>query len=434
MKKFILSVIVMAILVGIAIKAKILEVHIPWVSNVATFENVLKQVRGYDMSWITLIHILFALAILFAVVTVLYILGTKAIFFYGRKEGFVSILVKGVENGAFNKALGAMKGYNIDPKTTEITVDPNAESKGFMGLSWIGLWPLNSAMVFDTEQTKIINKDDGSIGFETQKYPKTIYIPIQSTERLIVKGLELMDFASKIDFDVVITYMMTNVYTAKIKNRGSNKILKSKVEEGLREEAGNMSYPEAIKRKNATGEASFRKLVNQLNAQDNGFDSLSKETGYELISINVIGVELSGGNADKMAAAYGSILIAEKAKETMIIGADAEEYRLTHEGMGNAKAAEYMLMQTAKRIELQKGLTDAQSMALAIENGLKESNAAVINIGGGQGAAPILDLSGYISKKESRVSTKKETKEAEGQDKKEKIDPKAKGKKGETPK
>jgi regulator of protease activity HflC (stomatin/prohibitin superfamily) len=350
-----------------------------------------------------LIHVVFLLTIVIALVVAVFILGTKGMFLYGNKEGYVSIIVKGVENGTFSKAIGSMKGYQIDPVTTEITPDATARSPGWMGFSWIGIWPFYSAMVFDTEQTKIVNNDDGSVGLKLEKYPQTIYIPIQSTERLIVKGLELSDFASKVDFDVVITYTMTNVYTAKVKNRGSNKILKSRVEEGLREEAGGMSYENAIQRKNATTEtASFKQLVDQLNAANFGYEPLSKETGYKLISINIVGVELSGGKADVMAEAYASIKKTEIDAKNTVTKAKAERTKREEEGAGAAKAAELMLDQDIRRLEKQKDLTPEQAMALAIEKGLAQTSAQVVNIGSSGGSPVMLNLEGKPNPKKKK--------------------------------
>jgi hypothetical protein len=349
-----------------------------------------------------LIHLLLIVAIIAAVVIIPYVLGTKGIFLYGKKEGFVSILVTGVENGVFDRVVGSMKGYDINPETGDIIKNPDAlPSK--KGLMWIGMWPLHSAMVFDTEQTKIINNDDGSIGLYLQKYEKTIYVPIRSTERLVVRDLELSDLASKIDLDVVITYVMTNVYTAKVKNRGSNKLLKSWTEEGLRETAATMpDYAAAIGMKNATDTASLKSLVEQINSRDCGYGPLSEETGYELESINVIGLKLSGAEAKDMSKSYASIRMATNAAKASEITNAQEAINITRTGIAEAGAKALLVTQTIRRLDEQSKLTDNQALAMAIENGLAATRAQVVNIGGGGGSSTLLNLDGKSDPKKQK--------------------------------
>lgn len=309
---------------------------------------------------------IFALTVLAAIVLIPYILGSKAIFIYGYKEGFVSLLYSGVENGGFNRTIGVMKGYTIynDGRITENAPGKSDTKKSF---AWIGLWPTHGAMKFDTEQVKLINKEDGSIDTKLEKYPQTIYIPIRSTEKLVVLGLELEDLGAKIDWEVVITYEMTNAYTAKIRNRGSIKILKAQVIQGLKETAGELTYEGALKLKNATGTAYLKGLVESLNRDGDGFGSMSNVTGYRLISIEIVGIELSGTMAGDMAKAYASTKIttinAKNTRET----AEAERFRLEEVGAGTAKAESLMVDQVIRRLIAQKELTDGQALALAIE-------------------------------------------------------------------
>jgi len=342
------------------------------------------------------IHAFFLVTIVIALMAILFMLGTKAKFIYGIREGFISIIVHGVENGAFYKLVGAMKGHRIDQETADIIEDEDARQDGFMGFKWIGLWPVYSAMVFNNEQIKIVNKEDGTISLKREEYKNTIYVPIQSTERLVSKSLELNELAMKIDLDVVITFKMTNAYVAKIKNRGSVKILKANVEEGLRELAANLNYSEALKIKSATGEAEcLKKLVMQLNEKDCGFGTLSETTGYQLISVSIVAMELSGANAAAMMTAFASVELAEQAKLSKMKDADGEKYRLEQVGIGNAAASNLILEQTVRRITEQKGMSDAQAIALAIENGLEGTGAQVVNIGsGGSGASAMFNIDG----------------------------------------
>lgn len=321
-----------------------------------------------------------------AIMIIPYVLATKGIFICGKKEGFVSVLVKGIENGTFERVVGSMKGFDIDPITTEITENEDAKPSKW-GFVWMGSWPGHSAMVFEPEQAKIVNNDDGSLSLKVVQIGKTIHIPIVSTERLLIKGLETIDGATKVDFEVMLTYRMRNVYTAKIKNRGSTKILKSNVEEGLREVTIGLDYQGALRLKNATGPAELKTLVATLNASNTGFGPLTELTGYELISINIIAVELSGGSAEKIAEAYASVVIAAKAAEVKVIAANAEKTRLEREGEGKANAEEKMVAQVIRRIMAQKDMTAEQALAFAIE----KTNAQVVTIGG-NGPATLFNL------------------------------------------
>jgi hypothetical protein len=309
---------------------------------------------------------IFALTVLAVIVIIPYILGTLVIFIYGYKEGYVSLLYSGVENGGFDRAIGVMKGHTIhdDGNIVENPVGTPDVKKSF---SWIGLWPTHGAMTFDTEQVKLTNEKDGSVGQEVKTYSKVKYIPIQSTERLLVPGLELADLMSKIDWDVVMTYKMTNAYIAKIKNRGSIKILKAQVMQGLKEIAGTLEYEAALKLKNAIGPAFLNGLVIELNKRESGYGTLSETIGYTLISLDIVGIELSGGKAGAMADAYASIKIEKIKADNVRVAAEAEQFRLEKVGVGTAKAAGLMVDQVLRRLEAQKELTPAQAMALAIE-------------------------------------------------------------------
>lgn len=319
------------------------------------------------LGWVdVLVYGFFALTVLAGMMMALYILGKKALFIYAKREGFVSLLYYGIENGEFDRAIGAMRGHTIHPGG-EITEDSDSTSSAGLGFTWIGLWPLHGAMTFDTEQVKLVNEPNGSVGMKVTPYSDVIYLPIQSTERLLVPGLELADLASKIDWDVVITFKMTNAYIAKIKNRGSIKILKAHVMQGLRETAGDMDYAEALKLKNARGPAYLMGLTKELNSKDCGFGTLSEATGYTLISIDIIGIELSGGGAEAIAAAYASTKTTAIAADNLVVTARAEREKRILEGQGTAEAASLMVNQVLRRLVAQRDLTPEQAMALAIE-------------------------------------------------------------------
>jgi hypothetical protein len=340
-------------------------------------------------SWVDLaVYGIFSLAVLAAFVIIPYVLGTKAMFIYGYKEGFISLLFSGVENGGFDRAIGTMKGHTVHDNG-DITENATGTPDVKRSFAWIGLWPTHGAMKFDTEQVKLTNKADGSVDMKLETYSNAIYLPIQSTERLLVPGLELKDLASKIDWDVVMTYKMTNAYTAKIRNRGSIKILKAQVMQGLKEKAGDLEYAEALKLKNATGPAFLMGLVDELNGKECGYGTLSETTGYMLLSLDIIGIELSGGRAGAMADAYASIKTTKIAADNLKVSAEARRVELEELGEGNAKAEGLMVNQVIRRLEAQKALTGEQAMALAVE----KSKAQVISVGGGhQAVTPLVNL------------------------------------------
>ena len=332
--------------------------------------------------------VVFAVTIVAATVIIPYCLAMKAHFLYAIREGFVSILVKGGKNGAFDRLVGAMKGYRIDQETADIILDDTAKPMGFWGLVWIGLWPLNSAMVFDTEQTKLTNEEDGSIGWKRIEYKGTIYVPIQSTERLIIKDLSLSDMA-KVDLDAVLTYEMTNAYTAHIKNRGSIKRVKAVADEGLRESVSELTYEQALRLKNATGEG-LKDLVHNLNErEETGFGKLGKVTGYRIVTINLVNVQLSGATRAKMEDVFVKGVTADKEAAAMVKLADASAYKIEKEGKAKGVATAAQTDQAIRRLEAQKQLSPEQAMALALEN----TNATVVNIGGNStGATPLINL------------------------------------------
>lgn len=339
---------------------------------------VTKKKKGSaTMIMAILINVLLFGAILAAIMIIPYVLATKGIFICGIKEGFVSILVNGVENGVFDRVIGSMKGYDIEPNG-KITENPNAprNKKWFV---WMGSWPNHSAAVFDQEQVKTINMTDGTLSLEKVKYDRVIHLPIFYTERMVCKGQEIGDKSSKIDATIELTYRMSDVYTAKIKNRGSTKLLKSKTEEGFRELiAGLSDYGAALKMRNTKDAAELKTLVGTLNASDTGFGTLTELTGFELMVINIIVIELSGDSAEKIAAAYASVTIAEQNKKAKEFDAEAQKNWLQKEGEGKGLAEAAMVAQILRRIEAQKGMTAEQALAYAIER----TQAQVVTIGG----------------------------------------------------
>ncbi len=347
--------------------------------------------RSHETSWTVIgVHSLTVLVILTALAVTVRLLGKRGIFIYAIKEGFVSIFAEGGENGAFKRVAGAMKGTKINKTTTEIDDSEDDEPMGFMGFCWIGLWPLNTAMSFDgMEQVKLVNEDDGRIGMKKQVYPRSIYVPIQYTERLVVTGLELGGedgkLGGKVDLDTVLTYRMRNVYTARLRNRGNSKLLKANTEEGLRETAAGKDYRSILKLKNATGAASLGTLVRNLNSERCGYGTLIKTTGFELLSIDVVGVELSGRNAELMEDAYAKRQIAVETAEESRIQVEREVANTRLRGQVEADVEGMMITQIERRIRAQMGMTEGQALALAIE----KAKAQVLSVGGGQSGAMV---------------------------------------------
>jgi hypothetical protein len=346
------------------------------------------------MNWLSiLIHAVFGLAIIVALVIVPFVLATMARFIYGPHEGYFSILTWGVKDGTYMKTVGSMKGYEINPVTSAI--DPNPNAKPTRGFLWLGIWPLASAMKFEDEQVKIVNKPDGTIDWELVKFPASIYVPILRTERLQIKQLELADLATRVDLDAIVTLRVRNGYRSKVENRGNAKKAKGIVQEGLKEfvvELG--SYDEVLKMKNATAVAKLKALVAHINSPHSGFKSLAEDTGYELDSIIIPSIELSGKFADKMAEAFAKPTIAAQEALATVAKAGAERTRLREEGIGKAEGAEMLLRQTIRRITAERKMTDGQALAMSIENGLANTQAAVVNlnVGGSQqsGGTPVM--------------------------------------------
>lgn len=351
------------------------------------------KARQAEVSWSMIgLHSITAILVLITVLVLLRFLGSKGILIYAIREGFGSIIVKGGQNGAYVRMIAALKGYSFDPTSAEVTEDPYAEPMGFMGFGWIGPWPLYSAMIFDgQEQVKQINEAEGTVGRKLETYPSTIYFPLQTTERLVVQEMEVGDLAAKVDMEVALTFRLANGYIAKVRNRGSTKLLKAKSQEGLRETIATLTdYETVLKLKNATSDASLMvELVKTLNKGSTGDGPLAKSTGWELISIDVVSVQMSGANAEEMNKAYAKRLNALKEAEASGIQAERDAKNILLRGEADAKVKGLLVDQVKRRIEVQKGMTEGQALALAIEN----TNAQVLSVNSqGGGVTPMVDL------------------------------------------
>lgn len=352
---------------------------------------VYQMVSSHEMSWVEFgVHSITSITIFVLIAVLLRFMGSKGIIIYTIREGYFSIIVKGGENGAFDHMIGALKGHRLDPISTSIDVDNTAKPMGFMGFGWIGIWPFYSAMIFDgLEQVKQINKNNATIGLELKTYPPTIYIPIQTTERLRIDEMEIGNLAAKVYMELVITYRVSNGYIAKIRNRGSAKILKANIQQGMRELVADYTdYQHTLQLKNATdGKAALLTLVKKLNSPRHGYGTLSSSTGFELISIDVIDIGLAGQNADRMNEAYAKRVTATKEAEATGIKAEQDAKNIRLIGTATAEAELQMVETIARRAEIQAGMSADAALALAIE----KSRVQVLSLGKG-GVNPVVNI------------------------------------------
>ena len=342
----------------------------------------------FGADWVSLgVNGAFCLAVFTAILMVMQVLGSNGWYICGLREGYVTIFTEGVKNGVFIGAAGAMKGYSFDRETGRIWADVNAKKMGFMGFVWIGPWPTCQAAEFEAEQVKLINAEDSSLGYKVEKYKKSIYIAIKTSEQLLCKELELSDLATKINFDVLITFVMINARVAKMDNRGNAKVFKAHALEGMREIASRLDYKGALALRNATGKAQLLKLKVHLNGVKCGFGSVGETTGYEVESIIITGVELSGSNAQRVIKAYEEQLLAEKEVAASATRTEQDAKNIERLGQASANAAAAMLEVTKGRIDAQAKLSGLQALGLGIEN---NRTARAIGIGG-SGLSAIVD-------------------------------------------